>query len=274
MKRLNSFSAGGSARYYAQPRSIAELMSVLEFAYRKGIAVEIIGGGTHILVPDEGIDALVISTKDMRGMTIRGDLITASPGEMLDNIINIAIEHNLIGMEELGGIPGTVAGAMTINASANGKSLSDVFFYGDYLTIDGKIHRRPYYSDSFRKQGSAFGSTEIIIGVALRLQPSKATAEARLRKEKYVEKFFIPPCPRYSGQIFKDPEGMSAAELISKCDLTGENGSKAEFSEYDSNCIFTYPGCTADEIKSLILHTRDSVLEKTGIRLELSLDIL
>ena len=152
MRTLNSFAAGGSARYYAQPRNAAELEAVLEFAYRKSIGVKVIGGGTHILVPEEGIDALVISTKDMRGLTIKGDLVTAAPGEMLDGIINIAIDHNLVGMEELGGIPGTVAGAMTVNASANGKSLSDVFFYADYLTANGRFHRRPYYSDIFRKQ--------------------------------------------------------------------------------------------------------------------------
>ncbi len=274
MRTLNSFAAGGSARYYAQPRNAAELEAVLEFAYRKSIGVKVIGGGTHILVPEEGIDALVISTKDMRGLTIKGDLVTAAPGEMLDGIINIAIDHNLVGMEELGGIPGTVAGAMTVNASANGKSLSDVFFYADYLTANGRFHRRPYYSDIFRKQGSAFVDTEIITGVALRLRPAKATAEARLKKEKFVELFFIPPCPRYSGQIFKDPEGHTAQELIAKSGFAGPNGSRAEFSLYQSNCIFTYPGCTSTEIRDLILRTKQGVEEQTGIALELSMEML
>ncbi len=274
MRNSNLFGTGGSARYYAQPNNMAELMSVLEEAYRRSLRITVIGGGTHILVPEEGIDGLVISTKAMRGLSIKGDLITAAPGEMLDSIINIAIDHNLVGMEELGGIPGTIAGAMTCNASANGKSLSDVFFYADYITPGGQMHRRPYYSDVFSKQDSAFNETEIITSVALRLFPSKATAEARMKKEAFVELFFIPPCARLSGQIFKDPEGYDAASLIRESGLAGPNGTRAEFSLYQSNCIFTYPNATSGEIRHLIDTAIITVKKKLGILLEPSITLL
>ena len=214
------------------------------------------------------------SVDPIKGITIKGDLLEASPGETLDNVINQAIDHNLIGLEEIAGIPGTIAGAISVNAQANGRSISDVFFYADYLTLSGEMHRRPCYHEYFTKQNSIFSPDEFIISIALRLQPSKASAEARVRKEKYVELMFIPPCRRFSGEIFRDTEGMSAADAIRSAGLTGPSGFRAEFSEYQPNSIFTYPGCTPSEIYTLILRAEREVKEKLGIELERSITVL
>ena len=274
IKEISLFRAGGMASLYAEPRSFNELLSVLELAEKRGLSTEVIGAGSHILAPESGIGGLLISTRSMKGITIRGDLLTAGPGEMLDGIINIAIDHNLTGMEELGGIPGTIAGALSINASANGRSISDVFFYADLLTPDGKLHREPYRSTDTDGYGPVFRKDAIIVQVALRLRPSKATAEARLRKERFVELMFIPPCRRCSGIIFRDPEGLSAADLIREAGFIRDRKLRAEFSEYQSNCIFTYKGCTSDEIFTLMLETARNVYEKTGIMLEPSITLL
>ncbi|MBO8469412.1 MAG: FAD-binding protein, partial [Spirochaetes bacterium] len=250
MKNHSSFYTGGNAEYYAEPRSIEECLNVLEIAYKKNLNVTVIGSGTHILVSEKGIPGLVICTSSIKGITIKGNLVEAAPGEPLDNIINQAIDHNLIGLEELGGIPGTIGGAVSVNASSNGRSISDVFFYADYLSFDGRYFRRPFYHDYFRKQQSSFGIDGIIVSIALQLNPSRASAEARRRKEKYVELMFIPPCRRFSGEIFKDPEGMSAESVIRRLDIKGRG--KASFSDYQPNSIFTLPGCTSAEIHDLI----------------------
>ena len=274
MRRHSSFSTGGKAEYYAEPRSVFDCLIALETAYRKNLSITVIGAGTHVLVSDSGIPGLVISTASMRGMSIKGNLLIASAGETLDNIINIAIEHNLTGLEEIAGIPGTIAGAVSVNASANGSAISDFFFYADYITPDGKIHRRPGFHDSFRKQKSPFLSSDLIISVALRLTPSRASAEARVRKERFVEMMYIPPCRRFSGEIFRDPAEMKADEAIRLAGLTGPNGSRAEFSEYQPNSILTYPGCASDEIYHLIRMGEERVREKLGIRLERSITLL
>ncbi len=270
----SSFGTGGKAEYYTEPRTVDECLSALELAYKKGLPVTIIGSGTHILVSEEGIPGLVISSMGLRGITIKGDLLEAASGETLDNVINQAIDHNLIGLEEIAGIPGTIAGAISVNATANGKSISDMFFYADYLSVKGEVHRRPYYHDYFRSQKSAFKNGELITSIALRLKPSKASAEARVRKEEYVELMFIPPCRRFSGEIFRDPEEMSAADALRKAGMTGPSGVRAEFSEYQPNSIFTYPGCTSAEIYSLILRAEREVKEKLGIELERSITVL
>ena len=92
MGSRSSFGTGGEAEYYTEPRTVEECLSALELAYRKGLPVTIIGSGTHLLVSEEGIPGLVISSMGMRGITIKGDLLEASPGETLDNVINQAID--------------------------------------------------------------------------------------------------------------------------------------------------------------------------------------
>ena len=272
MKNHSSFYTGGNAEYYAEPRSIEECLNVLEIAYKKNLNITVIGSGTHILVSEKGIPGLVICTSSIKGITIKGNLVEAAPGEPLDNIINQAIDHNLIGLEELGGIPGTIGGAVSVNASSNGRSISDVFFYADYLSFDGRYFRRPFYHDYFRKQQSSFGIDGIIVSIALQLNPSRASAEARRRKEKYVELMFIPPCRRFSGEIFKDPEGMSAESVIRRLDIKGRG--KASFSDYQPNSIFTLPGCTSAEIHDLITEAEERAEVELGIRLERSLSVL
>ena len=274
MKEISLFRAGGMAELYAEPRTFDELLAVLDLASRRNLHIEVIGAGSHILAPESGIEGLLISTRSMKGITIRGDLLTAGPGDMFDGIINIAIDHNLIGLEELGGIPGTIAGAISVNASANGRSISDAFFYADSVTPDGRIHRRTFYPDTFSHQGSAFSDDEIIVNVALRLRPSKATAEARLRKEKFVELMFIPPCRRCAGEVFHDLADTKAADLIRQAGFIREEGIRAEFSDYQSNCIFTYEGCTSDEIFTLLCKTAEKVYETSGILLEPSITLL
>ena len=274
MRCRSSLETGGRARYYAEPRDEEEAGCVLELAYKHSLPIAIIGGGTHILVSDEGFDGIVVSTRYMKGISIRGDLIISAPGEMLENVINMAIEHRLTGLEEIAGIPGTIAGAISVNANANGRSISDLFLYADVMTPDGHMHRYPHYMDAFGPQSSAIGESGIITSVALNLFPSIKTAEVRMRKEAFVESMFIPPCRRFSGEIFRDPEGMKAETLLREAGVTGPNGTRAEFSEYQPNSIFTYPGCTSDEIYSAILMAERKVGKAFGTKLVRSITLI
>lgn len=271
---LSFFKTKGKAEYFVEPESSEMLIEALEKAYKMNLSTSLLGSGTHVIISDEGIEGLLISMKKMKGITIKGNLITAASGESLDGIINTAIEHNLVGLEELGGIPGTIAAALKVNASANGKNLSDYHFYSDYMTKDGKIHRRPDYIDLFGHQTSPISDDEIVLSVTLRLEPSKRTAEARLKKEKFVELMFIPPTANFIGQVFKDPEGMSAKDIIKTCHLDKDFGYNAEFSSFQSNCIFASMNASSNDVISLISDVRDEVEKLTGIRLRLSVSLL
>ena len=109
---LTFFTSRGRARYFARPETIRELREVLKTAQEKNLDIKVIGSGTHVILPDGGFDGMLISTESLKGMTIKGSLITAMAGESLDDVINTAIEPNLMGLEEVGGIPGTIAAAI------------------------------------------------------------------------------------------------------------------------------------------------------------------
>lgn len=265
---------GGKAEYYAEPENTAELQGILEEAYRRNLPVTVIADGTHVIISDEGIEGLLISTRKLRGMTIKGNLVTAYAGEPLSDVINFSIDHNLTGLEELGGIPGTIAAAIRQNASFQGKFLSDSYFYADYMSMDGKLHRHPDFHKLFGCDTSPFQDDEIIISVTLNLKPCRRSAECRVKKEKYVELQFIPPAQNFVGKVFKAPVGETARSVIRRAGLTGNLGFKAEFSPYESNCIFAYPNCTAKEMKELIEYVQAEAYRRTGIKLEILVSFL
>lgn len=271
---LTFFRTMGRAEYFYEPKEPEDLIEALEYAHRKGMPVSVIGSGTHVIISDEGIKGLLISTKRIKGMTIKGNLVTAYCGESLNDVINVGIEHNLMGLEELGGIPGTIAAALKVNATSQGKSISDYHFYSDYLTLDGKLHRRPDYKDFFGNQMSEIEDDEIVLSVTLKLEPSKRTAEARMRKERFVELMFIPPTNNFVGQVFKDPEGMKASQIIKDLNLDRDLGLEVEFPPFQSNSIFGYQDARAKDVYRLIRYVQNEAKDKLGVELKLSVGLL
>ena len=274
LRKENMLRIGGNARFYAEPRDLNECAEVLECAYKRNLEIAVLGDGTHTLISDDGFDGLILSTKSMKSITLKGSLITAYAGETLDNIINKSIEHHLIGLEKLAGIPGTLGGAIKINAHANSVSISDFIFYIDYLTLDGTFCRTPLYKETFTTDGVTLPDNAIFVAAGLKMTPSQFTAEARLRKETFTELMLVPPATRLASDVFCNPEGYNAADIIRKLDLTGYSGLKAEFSEYNPNMIVTYPGCSSNDVASLILKAEKEAYSRLGIRLRCSLSFI
>lgn len=263
----------GIAEFYSEPRNINELMEVLEGAYKLNVPVSILGAGTHTLISDSFIEGVVISTKLLKGITMKGTLLECLPGEMFESVIDKAIEHQLIGMEKLAGIAGTIAGALFSNRGANGTSISDFVYYFDMITFSGKIIRVQNYYDTFSPQSLNLPESGVITNIALRLKASKATAEAKIRKGMYIEFMFIPPATRYISQIFKDRKDMSASRIIKTLGMDKLTG-KAEFSSYQGNSIFAYPDCTANDVYALIKLTEKRAKREMKIDLERSVSLL
>lgn len=271
---LTFFNSRGHARFYAEPETIGELRDALRMAAEENLRIQIIGSGTHTILPDGGIDGLLISMKRLKGITIKGALITAMAGESLDEVINTAIEHNLMGLEEFGGIPGTIAAAIRINASSQSKHIGEYHFYTDTMTFDGKIHRKPDYLDFFNSRRNILEENEILLSTTLRLKEGKRTAEARIKKERYTELMFIPPCKNFIGNVFKDGSTYKASDLIKKAGMVGDKGLRCEFSSVQSNCLFSYPECTEKDVKKLIEMAVNEVERICGEHLELSVSIV
>ncbi len=278
LKNLCSLASGGNAEYYFEPKNTFELETIIQIANEYNIPYTILGDGTNVLISDKGIKGFVISMKAFLGITIKGDLVAALAGEKLDHLINRAIEHNLTGLEELGGIPGTVGGAIKGNVGANDKSISNYFFYADYLSQDGKLHRKASNFDDFGYRSSPFKDTDIILTCALRLVPNKDSVQARQKKEYYrtlkIKKGqFTAPS---AGCFFKNPIGdKSAGELIDLAGLKGYSLNNAKVSPFHGNFIINpQKNATSQELYDLSQYVIQTVKEKFNITLEYEIRLL
>lgn len=276
LSRLTSLRTGGDALIITWPRTALQLETVLSYASQEGLQVSAVGNMTNILASDSGWDGMLICMNRLRGIVIKGDLFISCAGEILDTVINKAIEHNLCGLEELGGIPGTIGGATVCNAGANGKQISDYFFYADYITPDGKIRRMPSYSDAFSYRTSPFRAGEIIISAAFRLSVNRNTAESREKKEAYRAKrieahqFDAPS----AGCFFKNPPLLSAGKLIEEAGLKGFSRNGALVSPWHANFIVNQGSAASRDIFQLAELVRSTVCRKFNIELEYEVKLL
>lgn len=276
LSTMSSLGTGGRAECLATPHHIGQLAALLDLADGHGIPVTVVGSLTNTLVSDNGIRGIVLSTRSIRGIVIKGDLLTAYAGEKLDEVINRAIGHNLSGLEELGGIPGTVGGATFGNAGANGKDISTYFFYSDYITKDGRIRRMPSYSDAFSYRHSPFTDDDIILSTAFRLIPNRDTAESRKRKEHFKQMRMEKGQFKYPsiGSIFRNPPLLSAGRLIDEAGLKGFVHKGAMVSPYHANFIVNAGGATSRDIWELSQIVMTAVERKFNITLEYEIRML
>lgn len=280
MADYTTFKCGGTADYMATPTSLQDLRNVLTFAADNQLPVTVLGGGSNVLISDRGIRGLVLVTRKLTTCHVRGELLCPRCGLSLDKSINFAIENRLNGMEALGGIPGSVGGAIAGNAGIEGVSIGDFLEYVDYLTLDGKMHRMEATPDLFTYRHSPFSGRKdcIIFEVGLRLAPTTQSAEARLRKEqakrrrRQAGQYDVPS----AGCMFKNPgQGIYAGKILDECGLKGRRYGGAKISELHAN-FFLNPDCTATstDVWRLSEQARITVLDKTGIELQREIQLL
>ncbi len=276
MGKLTSLRTGGCADYIAFPENAGQIADILSLCHDSGIPVTVTGGLTNCLVSDEGIRGMVICTRHIKGLVMKGGLFIAYAGESLENVINKSIEHNLTGLEELGGIPGTAGGATWGNAGANGVSISTFFFYADYMTADGKLKRMPSFCDAFSYRKSPFSKGDVILSTAFRLKADRNSAVAREKKEYYKEE------RRRKGQydalsagcFFRNPPALSAGSLIEQAGMKGFEHGGAMVSTRHANFIINKGNASSRDIFELSELVQNAVEKKFGITLEREVSLL
>ncbi len=277
MSRHTSYGIGGPAGAYITPRDRDDLRRILHFADEQNIRVFFIGSGSNLLVADEGLNGIVITLiKSFNKLEIKGCHIYAETGVMLGHMVKHCIKQKLTGLETMVGVPGTLGGALMMNAGAFGSEISNCLKNVDVMTLTGEIKQYSVKDIDFNYRHSSFKKNEIIMSANFVLK--KATKQEIMNKRAKASagrKETQPLRFRSAGSLFKNPKkDVAAGYLIDKAGLKGTHRGDAEISEKHANFFVNHGKANAEDVVFLIRLARKTVEKKFGINLELEVKTL
>lgn len=270
MKMHTSFKIGGNADVLAFPSSEEEVIKVVSLAKQNNIPLTIIGNGSNLLVSDRGIEGIVVALgKKFSSVSVSEERITATAGTLLSRVSNVALNANLTGMEFASGIPGSLGGAIVMNAGAYGGEMKDVVVTTRYLNSEGVVCECNGEEHSFSYRKSCFGPDDIILSSVLELKygdPKEIKDVMNQLNEKRREK--QPLEYPSAGSTFKRPEGYFAAKLIDDAGLRGYRIGDAMVSEKHCGFVVNAGDATCGQVIELMDYITHTVNEKFGVALE------
>ena len=277
MKKHTTFRIGGPADYYLCPHSAKEIQKVVEICREEKLPYFILGNGSNLLVSDKGYRGAVIQLwKNVSDIGVEGCLIHAKAGSSLAKIAAQALEEGLTGMEFAAGIPGTLGGAVVMNAGAYGGEMRDILKevlvmdqQGKIFTLEKKDLKLGYRTSAVKEKGY------IVLAAALELRPGNREEIKKLMedlKQRRVEKqpLELPS----AGSTFKRPEGYFAGKLIMDAGLRGFSIGGAQVSEKHCGFIVNTGGASASDVLALIREVQKKVRDKFGVELETEVKFL
>ncbi len=269
LSRHTTFKIGGPARILLDAHTCDAAVSAFNTLKEHGISPFILGNGSNILASDEGFDGVVLKLSCNK-ITVTGKRISAEAGALLSSVANVAQKNALSGLEFAHGIPGTVGGAVVMNAGAYGGEISNVLIKSCFMSQDGvlEIENSEHnfeYRNSIYKQNPAF----TVLSAEFGLQYGEPCEIASRMRELAVKRRDKQPLEFPSaGSVFKRPEGYFAGALIEQCGLKGYSVGGAEVSKKHAGFIINRGGATAKDVHTLIEHIQTVVLKETGVSLE------
>lgn len=279
MKRHTTFRIGGPAAVFISPGSEEELREVLNLLKEENIPWTILGNGSNLLVSDEGFKGAVISMSEGWAYSgvLREDekagktLIRAGAGELLSRTARLAMECSLTGMEFASGIPGTIGGALVMNAGAYGSEICNVLSRAKVMTTEGEILELPAEELELGYRTSCIpdrGYT--VLEASFHLEPGeRAAIEARMKELAARRREKQPLEYPSAGSTFKRPQGYFAGKLIEDAGLRGYGMGGARVSEKHCGFVINGGNATASDVMALCGHIRKTVLEQSGVELEM-----
>jgi UDP-N-acetylmuramate dehydrogenase len=262
---------GGPARRYAEPRGEKELAAAVLRARDEGLPLLFLGRGSNLLVSDRGWPGLVIDLSHCAGAAWDAERVTAGAGCALDALAGEAVRRGCAGLEELSGIPGSVGGAVVMNAGAFSQCVADTLASARWLDVDsGRVTDDPKERLGFGYRTSALrGKNAVVLSARFVLKPGDGrelagTRAAVLERRRERQPLDLPNC----GSVFKRPEGGFAGALIERAGLKGVRCGGAQISPKHANFIVNLGGATASEVRHLMVIAQKKVFESAGILLE------
>ncbi len=272
---LTWLKVGGPAQYVIEPRTVEELQEVVRRCYEHDCPVRLLGGGSNLLVRDEGVAGAVILLKGepFETVEVHGTTIRAGGGALLSHVITAAVNAGLAGIEGLVGIPGTIGGALKGNAGGRSGDIGSVTKSVTVVTGTGEKHVRTEADLVFEYRSSSINELAVI-EAEFGLAEGDADAIAQHMRKLWISRKATQPLSFQSaGCIFKNPRGLSAGTLIEQAGLKGTRIGACEVSDRHANFIITDEGATAADVLKLIDLIRAKVSETHGVDLELEIQV-
>lgn len=274
---FTTFQTGGNVRYFVTPATIEDLRDVLKLLHQEGLRFFVIGNGSNVLVDDAGYDGVILSLKSCCSrLNVEGRMIYAGAAVSLKQVAHCALDESLTGFEFASGIPGSLGGAVFMNAGAYGGEMKQVLEDVTWLSSDGTVQTSPaadlalsYRHSLFKENGG------IILFATIRLVPGDADTIRSTMDELAERRASKQPLELPSaGSTFKRPEGYFAGKLIMDSGLKGCRMGGAMVSDKHAGFIVNADHATATDIQNLIAHVQDTVEKKFGVRLQPEVIIL
>ena len=266
-----TFRAGGTAKYYVIPDEYKKVRDVLRLCVEENIPYYVIGNGSNLLVQDDGFDGVIIEIDSaLAKIEINGNEIVAKAGAKLSKIAVKALNESLTGFEFAGGIPGTLGGAVVMNAGAYGGEMKDVLRKVMVMDQSGKVFEIPAEELQMGYRTSIIKTAGyIVLGAVLSLKEGNLEEIKMLTRKLSEQRTSKQPLEYPSaGSTFKRPEGYFAGKLIMDSGLRGYQVGGAQVSEKHCGFVINRGNASAAEIMELMRQVEDKVEENSGVRLE------
>ncbi len=272
-----TFRAGGKAEFFASPRTEEELLALLRFCRREKLEHFILGKGSDLLVSDKGYPGVIISTLALGDIIQRGEEeLEAGAGATMSAVAAYALEKELSGFEFASGIPGTIGGAVFMNAGAYEGEMKDILQQVKVLEKDLRLHYLPAAALDFAYRYSNIEKEErVVLSAVLKLKKAKGQdILAKMQDLEFRRRDKQPLDLPSAGSTFKRPEGHFAGKLISDAGLMGYSIGDAQVSTKHAGFVVNKGSAKAAEIYALICHIQKVVKEKFGVELEREVRLL
>ena len=276
LKKHTTYGIGGPADLMIFPKSKQDLIKVIEIINENKIQLTILGSGSNVLVSDNGIRGAVISLKNsLKQIEVDDNILYAECGTMLGKIVKHAVKNNLIGLENLNGVPGTLGGALIMNAGAWGGEISENLIHVEVINSKSEIQKIQKKDLNFSYRQSSFNKDDILLSAKFNLKK----ADKDIIKENFIEaqsgrKKSQPLNKRSAGSLFKNPKNNSAGKLLDKAGLKGFSIGDAKISEKHANFFINDGDATSKDMLMLIKKAHKEVKDKFNVNLSLEVKLM
>lgn len=276
LKKHTTYGIGGPADLMIFPKSKQDLIKVIEIINENKIPLTILGSGSNVLVSDNGIRGAVISLKNsLKQIEVDENILYAECGTMLGKIVKHAVKNNLIGLENLNGVPGTLGGALIMNAGAWGGEISENLIHVEVINSKSEIQKIQKKDLNFSYRQSSFNKDDILLSAKFNLKK----ADKDIIKENFIEaqsgrKKSQPLNKRSAGSLFKNPKNNSAGKLLDEAGLKGFSIGDAKISEKHANFFINDGDATSKDMLMLIKKAHKEVKDKFNVNLSLEVKLM